>query len=184
VTLDGVMEAPGDAGVFERGAWSFQFDRGDEGDKFKFEELAAADALLLGRKSYEGFAAAWPQMEKQTGEYETWMNGYPKHVVSTTLEGPLEWNNSTLIEGDVAEEVDKLKRQDGKDIPVFGSGQLVRTLMEHDLVDEYLLMVLPVVLGAGKRLPSAANSLLRGSAPRWTLSTRTTRTTRWPYRRC
>jgi dihydrofolate reductase len=99
VSLDGVMEAPGDAGEFERGAWSFQFDSGPEGDKFKFEELAAADTLLLGRKTYEGFAAAWPQMEEQTGEYGTWMNGYPKHVVSTTLEGPLEWKNSAIIEG-------------------------------------------------------------------------------------
>jgi dihydrofolate reductase len=114
--------------------------------------MAAADALLLGRKTYEAFAAAWPQMEDQTGEYGASMNGYPKHVASTTLEEPLQWNNSTLIEGDVAEGVARLKRQDGKDILVFGSGELVRTLMEHDLVDEYRLMVHPVVVGKGKRL--------------------------------
>jgi dihydrofolate reductase len=152
VTLDGVMEDPGGAEEFEHGGWAFRFERGPEGDKFKFDELAAADALLLGRETYEGFAAAWPQMEEQTGEYGTWMNGYPKHVVSRTLEEPLEWNNSTLIKGDVAEEVAKLKRQDGKDILVFGSAQLVHTLMEHDLIDEYRLMVFPIVVGTGKRL--------------------------------
>ena len=152
VTLDGVMEDPGGAEGFERGAWSFQFDRGPEGDKFKFDELAAADALLLGRVTYEGFAAAWPQLEEQTGEYGSWMNGYPKHVVSTTLEEPLEWNNSTLIKGDVAEEVSELKQQSGKDILVFGSAQLVHTLMQHDLIDEYRLMVFLIVVGKGKRL--------------------------------
>jgi dihydrofolate reductase len=152
VSLDGVIEDPGGAGEFERGGWAFQFDRGPEGDKFKFDELAAADTLLLGRMTYEGFAAAWPQMEEQTGEYGAWMNGYPKHVASRTLEEPLEWNNSTLIEGDVAKGVSKLKQQDGKDILVFGSGELARTLMEHDLIDEYRLMVFPIVLGKGKRL--------------------------------
>ena len=109
VSLDGVIEDPGGAGGFDRGGWSFRFDRGPEGDTFKFDELAAADALLLGRVTYEGFAAAWPQMEEQTGEYGAWMNGYPKHVASRTLEEPLEWNNSTLIKGDVAEEVYRLK---------------------------------------------------------------------------
>ncbi len=152
VSLDGVIEDPGGAGESDRGGWAFQADRGPEGDKFKFDELAAADALLLGRVTYEGFAAAWPQMEEQTGEYGAWMNGYPKHVVSRTLEGPLEWNNSTLIEGDVAEGVSKLKQQDGKDILVFGSGELARTLMDHDLIDEYRLMVFPIVVGKGKRL--------------------------------
>ena len=152
VSLDGVIEDPGGAGEFDRGGWSFRSDRGPEGDRFKFDELAAADALLLGRKTYEGFAAAWPQMEEQTGDYGAWMNGYPKHVASTTLEEPLEWNNSTLIERDVAEGVARLKRQDGKDILVFGSGELVRTLMQHDLIDEYRLMVFPIVVGKGKRL--------------------------------
>jgi len=151
VSLDGVIEDPGGAGEFDRGGWSFRFDRGPEGDKFKFDELAAADALLLGRKTYEGFAAAWPQMEEQTGEYGAWMNGYPKHVASRTLREPLEWN-ATLIGEDLAEEVSKLKQQDGKDILIFGSGDLVNTLMEHDLIDEYRLMVFPVVVGKGKRL--------------------------------
>jgi dihydrofolate reductase len=152
VSLDGVIEDPGGAGESDRGGWSFQFDRGAEGDQFKFDELAAADTLLLGRVTYEGFAAAWPQIEEQTGEYGAWMNGYPKHVASRTLQEPLQWKNSTLIEGDVAEEVERLKQQDGKDILVFGSGQLASTLMEHDLVDEYRLMLFPVVVGKGKRL--------------------------------
>jgi dihydrofolate reductase len=152
VSLDGVIEDPGGTGESDRGGWSFQYDRGPEGDEFKFDELAAADALLLGRVTYEGFAAAWPQMEEQTGEYGAWMNGYPKHVVSTTLQEPLEWNNSSLIAGDIAEEVGRLKHQPGKDILVFGSGKLARTLMEHDLIDEYRLMVFPVVVGKGKRL--------------------------------
>ena len=152
VSLDGVMEDPGGSEEFEHGGWAFQFDRGPEGDKFKFDELAAADALLLGRVTYEGFAAAWPQMEEQTGEYGAWMNGYPKYVVSTTLEEPLEWNNSTLIKGNVSEEVSNLKRQPGKDILIFGSGDLVNALMQHGLIDEYRLMVFPVVVGGGKRL--------------------------------
>ena len=91
-------------------------------------------------------------MEEEAGDYGAWMNGYPKHVASRTLQEPLEWKNSTLIEGDIAEEVARLKQQDGKDILVFGSGELARTLMEHDLVDEYRLMVHPVVVGKGKRL--------------------------------
>jgi dihydrofolate reductase len=142
VSLDGVVEEP---------SWTFQFDSEDR-DQFKFDELAAADALLLGRVTYEGFAAAWPQMEEQTGEYGAWMNGYPKHVVSTTLEEPLKWNNSTLIKGDLAEEIANLKEQPGKDILVFGSGDLVNGLMQHDLIDEYRLMVFPVIVGSGKRL--------------------------------
>jgi len=152
VSLNGVIEDPGGTGESDRGGWSFQADRGAEGDKFKFDELAAADALLLGWVTYEGFAAAWPEMEEQTGEYGAWMNGYPKHVVSRTLQEPLEWNNSTLIEGDVAEGVSKLKQQDGKDILVFGSGELARTLMEYDLIDEYRLIVYPIVVGKSKRL--------------------------------
>ncbi len=150
VSLDGVMEDP---------SWTFQFSS-EEQQKFKFDELAASDALLLGRVTYEGFAAAWPNMMEQyggprraeLGEYADMMNGYPKYVVSTTLQEPLEWNNSTLIEGDVAEEVSRLKQQPGKDILIFGSGDLVNTLMRHDLIDEYRLMVFPVVLGSGKRL--------------------------------
>ncbi len=142
VSLDGVIENP---------VWTFRFT-GEEQQRFKYDELSAADALLLGRVTYEGFAAAWPHMTEQAGEYADMMNGYPKYVVSTTLEEPLGWNNSTLIKGDVAEEVSRLKELPGKDILVFGSGKLANTLMEHDLIDEYRLMVFPVVLGSGQRL--------------------------------
>jgi dihydrofolate reductase len=148
VSVDGVMEDPGGAEDFEHGGWSFKFDRGPEGDKFKLDETLASDALLLGRVTYEGFAEAWPS---RTGEFADKFNTMPKFVVSTTLEEP-EWNNSTVIKGNVAEEVSKLKQEPGGDIVVHGSAQLVRTLMEHDLVDEYRLMVFPVVLGSGKRL--------------------------------
>ena len=141
VSLDGVMEDP---------SWTFRFME-EARDRFKYDELAAADALLLGRLTYEGFAAAWPQMAEQTGEYGAWMNGYPKHVASTTLEEPLEWN-ATLIKGDIAGGVAALKEQPGKDILVFGSADLVNTLAQHDLIDEYRLMVFPVVVGKGKRL--------------------------------
>jgi dihydrofolate reductase len=142
VSLDGVMEDP---------RWTFRF-MSEERENFKFDELSASDALLLGRVTYEGFAVAWPRMTEQAGECADMMNGYPKHVVSTTLEEPLEWNNSTLIKGDVAEEVTKLKQQPGKDILIFGSGDLVNTLMQYDLIDEYRLMIFPVVVGSGKRL--------------------------------
>jgi dihydrofolate reductase len=148
VTLDGVMEDPGGAEGFDRGGWAFQFDRGAEGDKFKLDEVMDSDALLLGRVTYQAFADAWPSRE---GEFADKFNSMPKFVVSTTLEDP-EWNNSTVIKGDVAEEVAKLKKRSGGDILVNGSARLVRTLMEHDLVDECRLMVFPVVLGSGKRL--------------------------------
>jgi len=150
VSLDGVMEDP---------SWESPF-RGEEQEKFKFDELAAADALLLGRKTYEGFAAAWPDMMEhyegprraELGEYAEMMNGYPKHVASTTLQEPLGWNNSTIIKGNIPEEVDKLKQQEGKDILVFGSADLMNTLMRHGLVDELRLMVFPIIVGKGKRL--------------------------------
>ena len=159
VTLDGVTEDPGGAEGFEHGGWSIRLGS-EEQERFKSDELSAADALLLGRKTYNEFAAAWPSMMEgydgpgrtELQRYTDMMTGYPKHVVSRTLQEPLEWNNSTLIEGDVAEEVSRLKEQPGKDILVFGSAQLVRTLMGHDLIDEYRLMVFPIVLGKGKRL--------------------------------
>jgi len=152
LTLDGVMEAPHE--------WSFEFWN-DEIAKFKFDELFASDALLLGRVTYQGFAAAWPHMTEQAGEYADMMNGFPKFVVSKTLE-EVEWNNSRLIKGSIAEEVTKLKQQPGKDILIFGSGQLVPTLIQHDLIDEYRLLVYPVVLGSGKRLFEAgSNTILR-----------------------
>jgi dihydrofolate reductase len=149
VSLDGVMEDP---------SWTFQFGS-EEQEKFKFDELAASDALLLGRVTYEGFAAAWPNMMEQyggprraeLGEYADMMNGYPKYVVSTTLE-EAGWNNSTIIKGNIAEDVFKLKQQPGKDVLIFGSGDLVNTLMRHGLIDEYRIMVFPVIVGSGKRL--------------------------------
>jgi len=148
VTVDGVVEDPGGSEGFDRGGWAFQFDRGPEGDKFKLDEVMEADALLLGRVTYQGFAEAWPT---RSGEFADKFNNMPKFVVSTTLEEP-GWNNSTLISGDVAGEVSKLKEQQGGDILVNGSVQLVHTLIEHELVDEYRLMVFPVILGSGKRL--------------------------------
>jgi dihydrofolate reductase len=148
VTLDGVMEDPGGSEGFGRGGWAFQFDRGPEGNKFKLDEVMASEALLLGRVTYLGFAEAWPS---RTGDFADKFNSMPKIVVSTTLE-EAEWSNSTVIKGNVAEEVSRLKEQSGGDILVNGSRALVQTLMEHDLVDEYRLMVFPIVLGSGKRL--------------------------------
>jgi dihydrofolate reductase len=148
VTVDGVMQDPGGAEGFDRSGWAFKFDRGPEGNKFKLDEVMASDALLLGRKTYEGFASAWPSM---TGEFADKMNGMPKYVVSTTLK-VADWNNSRLIKDNVQEEVSKLKAMPGGDILVAGSGRLVHTLIEHNLVDEYRLMVYPIILGSGKRL--------------------------------
>jgi dihydrofolate reductase len=150
ITLDGVIEDPGGAEGFEHGGWAFQFERGAEGDKFKLDEVLEAEALLLGRVTYEGFAAAWPSITDDAGFAEK-MNGMPKLVVSNTLD-ELTWNNSTAIRGDDAEQVAKLKEQSGGPILVSGSATLVRTLAQHDLVDEYRLMVFPIVLGSGKRL--------------------------------
>jgi dihydrofolate reductase len=148
VSLDGVMEDPGGSESFKHGGWSFAFSRGDEGDKFKLDETRASDALLLGRVTYEGFADSWPSRE---GEFADKFNSMPKYVVSSTLQDP-EWSNSTVLKGDVAEEVGKLKREHDGDIVVHGSAQLAQTLIEDDLVDELRLMVFPVVLGSGKRL--------------------------------
>jgi dihydrofolate reductase len=145
ITVDGVIEDPGGqhGGI---GGWAFQFDRGAEGDRFKLEEVRAADALLLGRETYEGFAAAWPSMTDEVGFAEK-MNGMPKYVVSNTLERA-EWSNSTILRGDVVRQIAELEGE----ILVNGSGRLVQTLIEHDLVDEYRLMVFPVALGQGRRL--------------------------------
>lgn len=148
VTLDGVMQDPGGSENFERGGWAFQFDRGPAGDKFKVDELMASDTLLLGRITYQGFAAAWPS---RTGEFADKMNGMSKVVVSTTLK-KAEWNNSSLVGENIPQAVARLKQLPGEDILVAGSCQLVQTLIQHDLVDEYRLMVFPVVLGKGKRL--------------------------------
>lgn len=148
LTLDGVMQDPGGSEAFDRGGWAFQFNRGPEGDKFKLDELMSADGLLLGRVTYEGFAEAWPS---RTGDFADKMNAMAKYVVSTTL-GHAAWRNSTLIPANVVEALQKLKASPGRDILVAGSGKLVRTLMQNDLVDEFRLMVFPVVLGKGMRL--------------------------------
>lgn len=149
VSVDGVMEDP---------RWTFQFDRGADGDEFKLNEVLASDALLLGRVTYQEFAEAWPDRTDETG-FADKFNSMPKYVVSTTLEEPLEWNNSTLIGENVVDEVSTLKEELSGDILVNGSAQLVRTLMDHDLVDEYRLMVFPVVLGSGKRLFESASDI-------------------------
>jgi dihydrofolate reductase len=150
VTVDGVMEDPGGAENFDRGGWAFRFDRGAEGDKFKLDEVMQAEALLLGRVTYQGFAAAWPSRTDEVG-FADKMNSMPKYVVSSTL-GSADWNNSTLLGGDAAQAATELKQQLDGEVLVNGSGRLVGTLMEHDLIDEYRLMVFPVILGAGKRL--------------------------------
>ena len=156
VSLDGVMEDPGGSESFAHGGWSFQFSRGDQGDKFKLDETMESDALLLGRVTYEGFAEAWPQRD---GEFADKFNSMPKYVVSRTLRDP-SWTNSTVIDGggDVAAEVGKLR--DGPDgmIAVHGSATLVQSLLADDLVDELRLMVFPVVLGIGKRLFGASDA--------------------------
>jgi len=148
VSLDGVMEDPGGAEDFKYGGWTFEIDRGDEGNKFKLDETTESDALLLGRRTYEGFAAAWPSRE---GEFADKFNSMPKYVVSSTLGDP-DWHNTTVLRGDIPSEVSKLKQEQDGTIQVAGSRQLAQTLLEHDLVDQLNLMVFPVVLGTGKRL--------------------------------
>jgi dihydrofolate reductase len=148
VSVDGVVEAPSGTEDFERVGWIDDFTRGPEGDAFKVDETMASDALLLGRVTYDGFAPVWPHVE---GEFAERFNAMPKYVVSSTLENP-EWNNTTVLSGDVVEETTRLKQRYAGDIVVHGSPQLAQTLIEHDLVDELRLMVYPVVVGAGKRL--------------------------------
>jgi dihydrofolate reductase len=148
VSLDGVMEDPGGSENFKYGGWSFEFDRGEEGNRFKLDETLSSEALLLGRVTYEGFATSWPERE---GEFADKFNTMPKYVVSSTLKNP-EWDNSTVLDGDVVTEVRKLKQELAGNIVVHGSARLVEALLEHDLVDEIRLMVFPVVLGSGKRV--------------------------------
>jgi dihydrofolate reductase len=148
VSLDGVVEDPGGSESFKYGGWSFEFDRGPEGDAFKVEETRNSQALLLGRVTYEGFAEAWPSRE---GEFADMFNSMPKYVVSSTLQAP-EWTNSSVLEGDLVEEVKKLRERPDGDIVVHGSVQLAQALIANDLVDELRLMVFPVFLGTGKRL--------------------------------
>ena len=148
VSLDGVMEDPGGSEGSRHGGWSFEVSRGPEGDQFKLDETLDTEALLLGRVTYEGFAAAWPSRE---GEFADRFNTMPKYVVSSTLKEP-EWANSTVLDGNVLDEVARLKQERDGNIVVHGSARLVQTLVENDLVDELRLMVFPVVLGSGKRL--------------------------------
>jgi dihydrofolate reductase len=152
-SLDGVMEDPGGSEDFRHGGWTFEYWRGDDGEKFKVDETMNSAALLLGRVTYEGFADAWPSRE---GEFADKFNQMPKYVVSTTLEDP-EWTNSTVISGDVGQEVARLRDEIDGDIVVHGSATLVQTLLDNDLVDELRLMVFPVVLGSGKRLFGATD---------------------------
>ena len=148
VSLDGVMQDPGGDSDYKHAGWSFEIGQGQEGADFKLNETRDSAALLLGRVTYQGFAKAWPTVE---GEFGDMFNGMPKYVVSSTLD-KADWNNSTVLKGDVVEEVKKLKRRVDGDIVVHGSAKLVQTLLEHDLIDEMRLMVYPVVLGSGKRL--------------------------------
>jgi dihydrofolate reductase len=148
VSLDGVMEAPGGEPDFKYPGWTFEFERGDDGNQFKLDETMRADALLIGRRTYESFAGAWPQRE---GEFADKFNSMPKFVVSTTLGDP-EWSNTTVLDGsDATAEVRKLKEEFDGELQVPGSHRLVQELIESDLVDQINLMVFPVILGTGKK---------------------------------
>jgi len=147
VSLDGVMQAPGGED-FKYPGWTFEFDRGDDGNQFKLDETMEADALLIGRITYESFAGAWPSRD---GEFADKFNTMPKYVVSATLDNP-EWNNTTVLKGDAVQEARKLKEEFDGVIQVPGSLRLVQALMEGDLVDRLNLMVFPVALGTGRRL--------------------------------
>ena len=147
VSLDGVMEAPGGEPGYAHSGWVFRFQSPDQAE-FKFEEVLGHEAHILGRKTYETFAEAWPQ---RTGEFADRMNSMKKYVVSTTMK-TADWNNTSVISSDVANEVARLKRETHGDLLVAGSRTLVNYLKQHDLVDEYRLMVFPIVLGSGMRL--------------------------------
>jgi dihydrofolate reductase len=166
VTADGVIEDPGGSENSRYGGWAFRFDRGAEGDQFKVDEVMASDALLLGRTTYEGFAEAWPS---RSGDFADKFNGMRKYVVSSTLRDPA-WNNTVVISpDDLVAEVGRLRDQDGGDLLVNGSAQLVAALLEAGLVDELRLMIFPVVAGGGKRLadggPRQVPLRLAGSKP-------------------
>jgi dihydrofolate reductase len=157
VSVDGVMQDPGGDGNFKHAGWTFNIEQGQEGADFKLKETRDSVALLLGRVTYQGFAAAWPSVE---GEFGDMFNGMPKYVVSSTLD-KAEWNNSTILKGDVVKEVSKLRQKASGDVVVHGSARLVQTLLSNDLVDELRLMVFPVVLGSGKRLFGEMDDLKR-----------------------
>ena len=147
VSLDGVMQAPGGED-FKYPGWTFDFDRGEDGNQFKLQETQESDALLIGRVTYESFAGAWPSRE---GPFADKFNSMPKYVVSSTLENP-EWNNTTVLQGDAVQAASKLKEEVDGIVQVPGSLRLVQALIEADLVDELHLMIFPVVLGTGRRL--------------------------------
>jgi dihydrofolate reductase len=147
VSADGVIEDPVGMETLGRGDWSGSASSGEEGGKFKVDELMQAEALLLGRKTYDSYAAAWPSRED---DFSDRINSIRKYVVSSTLRDP-EWANTTVLGGDPATEVGRLRDQPGGDILIQGSGQLTDTLLEHDLVDEWRLMIFPIVVGKGKR---------------------------------
>ena len=149
ITLDGVMEDPGGAEKTKYGGWSGQYWN-EEAQKYKYDELFATGALLLGRVTYEGFAAAWPGMTDEDG-FADRMNCLPKYVVSETL-NHAAWNNSTLIKKDMMKQISKLKQEAEQDIVIHGSGELINTLLPYGVIDEFRLMVFPIVLGDGKRL--------------------------------
>jgi dihydrofolate reductase len=155
VTVDGVMQDPGGVGEIELGGWSNPY-WDDELAKFQSELLFASDTLLLGRITYEGFAAAWPDLQHEEGEFANKMNAMPKYVASRTLQ-ELDWNAS-LIRGEVSQEVARLKQQSEQNFLIYGSSSLMNTLMLHDLIDQYRLMIYPVVLGQGKRLFTEASA--------------------------
>lgn len=157
ISVDGVIEAPSGAERFERVGWIDDTSRGAEGDQFKVDETLAADAQLLGRTTYEAFAAAWPQYQ---GDLADKFNSMPKYVVSTTLQNP-QWNNTTVIARNVVDEVAEIRQRFERDILVHGSAQLAQTLIEHDLVDALHLLVYPVIVGAGKRLFDRTSAMKR-----------------------
>jgi dihydrofolate reductase len=163
VSLDGVIQDPGGVEGFERGGWAFEVDRGEAGDNYKLDETVNTEAVLLGRKTYEVFAASWPS---RSGEFADRFNSLPKYVVSSTLEHP-EWSNSTVLDGDVLDAVSRLKRQLDGDIVVHGSVQLAQTLFEHDLVDEFRLMVYRSSSGPATAF-SAARRATRSPCGLWT----------------
>jgi dihydrofolate reductase len=154
VSVDGVMEDPGGSESFEHGGWAFQFSRGEEGDKFKLDETMQSAAMLLGRRTYEGFAEAWPGRE---GEFADKFNNIPKYVVSSTLRDP-SWGNTRVLDGDLPSAVETVRDETDGDVVVHGSAQLVQGLIANDLVDELRLMVFPIVLGGGKRLFGATDA--------------------------
>ncbi len=157
ISIDGVIEDPGGSEDFEHGGWTFEIDRGTEGDKFKLDEVFEAEAQLFGRITYEGFAAAWPGREGDPvmGEFAKQINTMPKYVYSKTLQDP-DWQNTTVLSGDFAADIERVKDEVDGVILVAGSATLAQALLDNDLVDELRLMVFPVVLGSGKRLFGAS----------------------------